>query len=182
VSAPTATLRDRLGIELPILQAPMAGAQGSALAIAVCAAGGLGALPTAMLAPDAMRDELAAVRAATSRPFNVNFFCHTEPTPDPAREAAWRATLAPYYHELGLDVVAIPVGATRKPFDADAADVLRELAPPVVSFHFGLPSRPLLDVIRRTGATILSTATTVDEARWLEERGVHSRAVRRAAS
>jgi nitronate monooxygenase len=160
----------------------MAGAQGSALAIAVCEAGGLGSLPMAMLTPDAMRAEIAAVRAATARPFNVNFFCHAEPAPDAPREAAWRATLAPYYHELGLDVVAIPVGATRKPFDADAADVLRELAPPVVSFHFGLPSRPLLDVIRRTGATILSTATTVDEARWLEERGVHSRAVRRAAS
>jgi len=152
----------------------MAGSQGSALAIAVCEAGGLGSLPMAMLAPDAMRAEIAAVRAATTRPFNVNFFCHAEPAPDPAREAAWRATLVPYYRELGLDVAAIPAGPVRRPFDADAAEVVRELAPPVVSFHFGLPSAPLLDAVRRTGATILSSATTVDEARWLEERGVHA--------
>jgi len=152
----------------------MAGSQGSALAIAVCEAGGLGSLPMAMLSPDAMRAEIGAVRAATARPFNVNFFCHAAPLPDAAREAAWRAALAPYYRELGLDVDAIPAGPGRRPFDADAADVLRELAPPVVSFHFGLPSPSLLDVVRRTGATILSSATTVDEARWLEERGVHA--------
>ena len=152
----------------------MAGVQGSALAIAVCEAGGLGSLPMAMLSPDAMRAEIAAVRAATSRPFNVNFFCHAEPAPDAVREAAWHAMLAPYYRELGLDVDAIPAGPVRRPFDADAADVLRELAPPVVSFHFGLPSTSLLDVVRRTGAAILSSATTVDEARWLEERGVHA--------
>jgi nitronate monooxygenase len=152
----------------------MAGSQGSALPIAVCEAGGLGSLPMAMLSPDAMRAEIAAVRAATARPFNVNFFCHAEPLPDPAREAAWRAILAPYYRELGLDVDAIPTGPARRPFDPDAADVVRELTPPVVSFHFGLPSAPLLDVVRRSGATILSSATTVDEARWLEERGVHA--------
>ncbi len=157
---------------LPIIQAPMAGSQGSALAIAVCEAGGLGSLPAAMLSPDSMRAELDVIHAATSRPFNVNFFCHAEPTADAAREAAWRATLAPYYRELGLDVDAIPAGPVRRPFDIDAAEVVLALRPPVVSFHFGLPSSSLLDVVRRSGATIMSTATTVDEARWLEERGV----------
>ncbi len=157
---------------LPIIQAPMAGSQGSALAIAVCEAGGLGSLPAAMLSPDSMRAELDVIHAATSRPFNVNFFCHAEPTADSAREAAWRATLAPYYRELGLDVDAIPAGPVRRPFDIDAAEVVLALRPPVVSFHFGLPSPSLLDVVRRSGATIMSTATTVDEARWLEERGV----------
>ena len=152
----------------------MAGVQGSALAIAVCEAGGLGSLPMAMLSPDKMHAEIATVRAATSRPFNVNFFCHAEPAPDAAREAAWRATLAPYYHELGLDVDAIPAGPVRRSFDADAANVLLELRPPVVSFHFGLPSKALLDVVRRSGATILSSATTVEEARWLEHRGAHA--------
>ena len=152
----------------------MAGAQGSALAIAVCEAGGLGSLPMAMLAPDAMRAEIAAVRAATSRPFNVNFYCHAAPVVDTAREAAWRDALAPYYRELGLDLDAIPTGPARRPFDAAAAELLGTLTPPVVSFHFGLPSASLLDVVRRTGATILSSATTVDEARWLEERGVHA--------
>src|SRR3954465_4290432 len=168
------SLPDFLGMALPIIQAPMAGSQGSTLAIAVCEAGGLGSLPAAMLSADAMRAEIEVVRAATSRPFNLNFFCHAEPTADAAREAAWRTALAPYYRELGLDVDAIPTGPARRPFDADAADVLRELGPPVVSFHFGLPSRSLLDAVRRTGATILSSATTVDEARWLEERGVHA--------
>jgi nitronate monooxygenase len=165
-------LNDRLDVALPIIQAPMAGSQGSALAIAVSEAGGLGSLPMSMLSPDAMRAEIGAVRAATSRPFNVNFFCHAEPAPDAAREAAWRATLAPYYRELGLDVDTIPAGPVRRPFDTDAAEVLLELGPPIVSFHFGLPSAPLLDAARRSGAVILSTATTVDEARWLEERGV----------
>ena len=150
----------------------MAGSQGGALTIAVCEAGGLGSLPAAMLSPDAMRGEIEVIRAATSRPFNVNFFCHAAPTADAAREAAWRTSLAPYYRELGLDIDAIPAGPVRRPFDTDAAEVVLALRPRIVSFHFGLPSPSLLDVARRSGATILSTATTVDEARWLEERGV----------
>lgn len=160
------------GIALPILQAPMAGVQGSALAIAVSEAGGLGALPCAMLGPDAIRTELAAIRAATSRPFNVNFFCHTAPAPDATREAAWRAALAPYYAELGIDAAAIPAGAGRRPFDAEAAEVLEAFRPPVVSFHFGLPPPELLARVRAWGAKVLSSATTVDEARWLEAHGV----------
>src|SRR5207249_5898169 len=91
-------------VDLPIIQAPMAGAQGSALAVAVSNAGGLGSLPCALLGPDAMRTELTAIRAQTARPVNVNFFCHTPPAASAEREAAWRATLAPYYQELGLDV------------------------------------------------------------------------------
>jgi len=160
------------GIALPILQAPMAGVQGSALAIAVSEAGGLGALPCAMLGPDAIRTELAAIRAATPRPFNVNFFCHTAPVPDATREAAWRAALAPCYAELGIDAAAIPAGAGRRPFDAEAAEVLEAFRPPVVSFHFGLPPPELLARVRAWGAKVLSSATTVDEARWLEAHGV----------
>ena len=104
-------LRRSLGIELPVIQAPMAGAQGSALAIAVCNAGGLGSLPAAMLDTDGLRREVAAVRAATARPFNVNFSCHTVVAPDADREARWRRTLAPYYRELGLDPAAIPASS-----------------------------------------------------------------------
>ncbi|WP_293997415.1 NAD(P)H-dependent flavin oxidoreductase [Sphaerotilus sp.] len=161
-----------LGTDLPILQAPMAGAQGSALAVAVSNAGGLGALPCAMLGPDALRQELAAIRAHTDRPFNVNFFCHTPPAPDAAREAAWRATLAPAYAEFGIDPDTLPAGPGRRPFDADSADLLAAFAPPVVSFHFGLPSPELLARVRRWGAKVLSSATTVEEARWLEAHGV----------
>jgi nitronate monooxygenase len=165
------SLRDLLGIDLPILQAPMAGVQGSALAIAVSEAGGLGALPCAMLSPEAMRKELSAIRAATSRPFNVNFFCHAPPALDPDRESAWRRRLAPYFEELKIDPAGV-AGASRAPFSAEAADVLAEFEPPVVSFHFGLPSPELLSRVRRWGARVLSSATTVEEALWLEERGV----------
>lgn len=166
------SLQDLLGISLPIIQAPMAGVQGSALAIAVSNAGGLGSLPCAMLGPDAMRQEIAAIRAQTHRPFNVNFFCHTPPETSAQRDAAWRDALAPYFRELGLDPDATPSGASRRPFDAEAADILAEFRPPVVSFHFGLPSPALLDRLRGWGARIVSSATTVDEARWLEAQGV----------
>jgi nitronate monooxygenase len=166
------SLQSLLGIELPIIQAPMAGVQGSALAVAVSNAGGLGSLPCAMLGPEAMRQELAAIRAQTTRPFNVNFFCHTPPLPSAEREAAWRAVLAPYYDELGVDVGTAPGGSSRAPFGPAAADALEEFRPAVVSFHFGLPSPELLARVRAWGAKVLSSATTVDEARWLEERGV----------
>jgi nitronate monooxygenase len=164
-------LHDLLGIELPIIQAPMAGVQGSALAIAVSNAGGLGSLPCAMLTPDAMRRELASIRSQTGRPYNVNFFCHTRPVPDAGREQAWQETLSSYYREFGLDARAsAQVG--RAPFSAEAANILEEVRPPVVSFHFGLPSADLLARVRAIGAKILSTATTVEEALWLEARGV----------
>ncbi|WP_395685320.1 NAD(P)H-dependent flavin oxidoreductase [Caenimonas koreensis] len=166
------TLQELLGIELPIIQAPMAGVQGSALAVAVCNAGGLGSLPCAMLSLDALRSELMAIKAQTSKPFNVNFFCHTPPVPSAEREATWRATLAPYFNEFGIDADKIAPGAGRAPFTAEAADVLDEFKPAVVSFHFGLPTAPLLARARAWGAKIFSSATTVDEALWLQAQGV----------
>src|SRR5437764_5192578 len=99
-------LQTLLGVELPIIQAPMAGVQGSALAIAVSNAGGLGSLPCAMLGQDALRAELTTIHQQTDRPYNVNFFCHRSPTPDAAGDAAWRAALAPYYREFGIDAAA----------------------------------------------------------------------------
>jgi nitronate monooxygenase len=161
-----------LGIERPIIQAPMAGVQGSALAIAVCNAGGLGSLPCALLSTEGIRTELEAIVGATDRPYNVNFFCHTPPAVDPEREADWRNLLRPYYEELGLDLASIPAGPGRTPFSADAADVLSEFEPPIVSFHFGLPRPELLQRVRSWGAKVLASATTLDEARWLEARGV----------
>jgi nitronate monooxygenase len=165
-------LQKILGIDLPIIQAPMAGVQGSALAIAVSNAGGLGSLPCAMLDLDGMRKELAAIRAQTTGPFNVNFFCHVQPEPSAEREAVWRAALSPYFAELGIDLKAIVAGQSRSPFNREAASLLSEFKPAVVSFHFGLPSDELLSSVRSWGAKILSSATTVDEARWLEARGV----------
>lgn len=166
------TLSELLGIELPIIQAPMAGAQGSALTIAVSNAGGLGSLPCAMLGPDAMRKELAAIRAGTDKPFNVNFFCHVQPPPNAEREAAWRAALAPYFAEFGIDIRAVASGPGRAAFNDETAELLAEFAPPVVSFHFGLPPAPLLARVRAWGAKVLSSATTVEEALWLEANGV----------
>ena len=166
------TLQQLVGVELPIIQAPMAGVQGSALAVAVSNAGGLGSLPCAMLGPDAMRDELAAIKAQTGKPFNVNFFCHVPSAPDGEQEAAWRDALSPYYREFGIDRDSIPKGPGRAPFSSEAVDVLSEFKPAVVSFHFGLPSAELLARARALGSKIFSSATTVEEARWLEAHGV----------
>lgn len=166
------TLQELLKIDLPILQAPMAGVQGSALAVAVSNAGGLGSLPCATLSIEALRKELTAIRAQTNKPFNVNFFCHTQPAPNAEQEAIWRAKLSPYFHEHGIDTSAIPTGPGRLPFGEEAAELLSEFKPDVVSFHFGLPSEALLARLRSWGAKILSSATTVDEARWLEAHGV----------
>lgn len=160
------------GTELPIIQAPMAGSQLSAMAIAVSNAGGLGSLPCAMLAPEAIGKELAAIQAGTKKPYNVNFFCHEPPAPDAAREAAWKAKLAPYYKEFGIDAEKIQAGPGRMPFSQEAADVLQAFKPAVVSFHFGLPSKALLARVRSWGSKIISSATTVKEARWLEAQGV----------
>ena len=171
-SAQTSSFTRLLGIDLPLIQAPMAGVQGSALAAAVCNAGALGSLPCAMLSLPALQGELQALSAQTSWPYNVNFFCHSPPVPDAARQAAWQAALAPYYAELGLDAADIAPGAGRSPFSHEAADVLEPFRPAVVSFHFGLPSAELLARVRGWGSKILSSATTVAEARWLEAHGV----------
>src|SRR5215813_14249879 len=128
------TLQELLGTSLPIIQAPMAGSQGSALAIAVSNAGGLGSLPCAMLGLDAMREELAAIRAQTTKPFNVNFFCHAQPEASAEREKVWRAALSRYFAEFGIDPETIPAGPGRAPFSAEVAELLSEFRPAVVSF------------------------------------------------
>lgn len=161
-----------LGIDLPLIQAPMAGVQDNRLTIAVSNAGGLGSLPAAMLTMEALRNELKALQAGTTNPTAVNFFCHTPPIPDAGREAAWRQALAPYYKELGIDSRAIASGPGRMPFSSEAADIVSDFKPAVVSFHFGLPSAELLARVRSWGSKILSSATTVAEARWLESQGV----------
>jgi nitronate monooxygenase len=165
------TIQRLFGIELPIIQAPMAGVQGSAMAIAVSNAGGLGSLPCAMLSIETMRNELSAIRAHTDKPYNVNFFCHTMPAPDEERETIWRKALAGYYEEWHIDAATMPNTPVRRPFTSEAADVLAEFKPPVVSFHFGLPSADLIDRVKSWGAKVISSATTVEEAIWLESNG-----------
>jgi nitronate monooxygenase len=161
-----------VGTRLPIVQAPMAGAQAGAMAVAACEAGALGSLPCAMLTVEGMRAELELIRSRTKQPYNVNFFCHVAPEIDAAREAGWRERLAPYYSQFGIDAAKIPAGPGRSPFTAAAADVLEDYRPPVVSFHFGLPEAALLARVKSWGAKVMASATTVEEARWLEARGV----------
>ncbi len=168
---PDTRIVDLLHVDVPILLAPMAGAGGSELAIAVAEGGGLGSLPCALLSPAQAHGDLATFRQRTSRPVNLNFFCHQPPAADAERDAAWRNRLESYYLELGLDPHAPLPAATRMPFDAAMCDVVVEQKPEVVSFHFGLPAPDLLARVKETGAKILSTATTVEEARWLDDRG-----------
>jgi nitronate monooxygenase len=168
---PNRRMLDVLGLDHPIIQAPMAGYVGSEMAVAVLAAGGLGSLPCGLLTPKQVRDEMAKIRAQTNKPINLNFFCH-RPKPDEAADTAWRKRLAPYYVELGLDPTApITPPPLRRPFDADMCDVVVELKPEIVSFLFGLPEAALIKKLKAAGCFIVTTATTVAEGRWLEEHG-----------
>ncbi len=162
---------ETLGIDYPILLAPMAGAGTPELAIAVSEAGGLGSLPCAMLSPEEIKAQVLTIQQRTSRPVNVNFFCHKPPAPNPEREATWKRRLEPYYRELGLDPAAPVSAASRTPFSDVHCVLLEELRPAVASFHFGLPEERLLARVRAAGCKVLSSATTVAEARWLEARG-----------
>ncbi len=167
---PDRRLVELFDVDVPIVQAPMAGAQGAALAAAVSEAGGLGSLPCSLLDAEGMRAELAAFREMTSRPVNVNFFCHDDHPVDGRSEAAWREVLAPYYTELGIaDADQYEVAII--PFDEGRCDVVEEMRPEVVSFHFGLPPDDLLDRVRATGARVIASATTVPEAEWLAAHG-----------
>jgi nitronate monooxygenase len=158
-------------IDVPIVQAPMAGAGTSPLAIAVSEAGGLGSLPCAQMSVAQAREAMDTTCRGTARSVNVNFFCHQAPAIDAERAAAWQARLAPYYAEHGLDPAAQVAIAGRKPFDAEYCTIVEDYKPQVVSFHFGLPDRSLLGRVKATGAKVISSATTVAEARWLEDHG-----------
>ncbi len=162
-----------LGVELPVIQAPMAGAQDEELACAVANAGGLGSLPCALLSPTAVLEQVARFRQRARAPVNLNFFCHRLPSPAPQALAQWRARLTPYYQELQISDEA-QGSSSRRPFDAAMCEVVEQLRAEIVSFHFGLPETSLLERVRVAGAVIFATATTVAEARFLEDAGVHA--------
>ncbi|MCC8965329.1 nitronate monooxygenase [Bradyrhizobium sp. Pear76] len=168
---PDRRLIDRFKTEFPIVLAPMAGVMDAELVIAVAQGGGLGSLPCAMLSAEKAREQVNIIRQRVSAPVNLNFFCHKAVDADPAREATWRQRLAPYYREHGLDPNAPINAANRAPFDAAFCAVVEELKPEVVSFHFGLPEPKLLQRVKAAGAIVMSSATTVKEAIWLEENG-----------
>lgn len=164
-------IMDFFAIKIPIIQAPMAGVQDADLAIAACRAGALGSLPCAMLDADKIRSEVVKIRNQTAAPFNLNFFCHKEPGEDQARDRAWRESLSRYYTEFGLDMNQKPAGPQRRPFDEDMCRLVEELRPSVVSFHFGLPNSDFIKRVKAVGARVLSSASTVEEALWLEQNG-----------
>lgn len=168
---PDRRILDLFNIDVPIMQAPMAGAGTSQLAIAVSEAGALGALPCAQMTVAQAREALDTTCRGTSRSININFFCHQWPAVDADRTAAWRARLAPYYAEYGLDVTAQTVAARRNPFDGEYCTIVEDYRPQVVSFHFGLPDRSLLERVKAAGARVVSSATTVAEASWLADHG-----------
>jgi nitronate monooxygenase len=169
---PDRRLLELLKIELPIVQAPVAGAMDWELAAAAAEAGALGSLPCAMLNADQVRAQLGKIRAHTKKPINLNFFCHTPPMLNNEREAHWRERLAPYYRELAIDPAAPIPSSNRTAFDPAMCEIVEDMKPEVVSFHFGLPEPGLLKRVKRAGCIVISSATTSAEARWLEEHGV----------
>jgi nitronate monooxygenase len=167
---PRTDFLDLLGIAHPIVQAPMSGFTTPALAAAVCNAGGLGSIGCATMPPAAIREQAAAVRQATNRPFNLNFFVHAPPAVAPEAAARVRAGLAPWFAEFGLGTVPDP-SAPFPPFDQERLDLVLELRPRVVSFHFGLPPSAAIRRIKEAGCLVFSSATTVGEARSLAAGG-----------
>ncbi|MCW5736902.1 MAG: nitronate monooxygenase [Enhydrobacter sp.] len=164
-------LLDLFGIEHPIIQAPMAGPVSPQMVIAASEAGALGSLAGAMLTAETLRGELQIVQQGTGRAINVNFFVHPDPEPDAAREAGWRKRLEAYYRELGLAADAGKNAPTRSPFTAAMCEVVLEFKPRVVSFHFGMPDAALLRRVKDAGLLVMSSATSAEEARWLEGHG-----------
>lgn len=171
IAWPDTRLLKLFAIEVPILLSPMAGAADSALAIAVGNAGGLPSLPCAMLTHSQIREEVGLIRIGTRAPLNLNFFCHQTPAANPEADKAWKDLLQPYYQELGADFKAPTPVSNRAPFDEASCALVEELKPEVVSFHFGLPPAEFVQRVKAAGANVISSATTVQEAVWLEQRG-----------
>ena len=168
---PDRRIIDLFKTEFPIVLAPMAGIMDADLVIAAAQGGALGSLPCAMLSAEKAREQVNIIRQRVSAPVNMNFFCHTPVDADPAREAGWKARLGSYYKELGVDPAAPINAANRAPFDEAMCAVVEELKPEVVSFHFGLPDPALVKRVKAAGCIVMSSATIVKEAIWLEENG-----------
>ena len=168
---PDRRLIDLFKTEFPIVLAPMAGVMDADLVIAAAQGGALGSLPCAMLSAEKAREQVQVIRQRVSAPVSMNFFCHKQAAVDPSQEAAWKERLSPYYKEFGLDPAAPITAANRAPFDGAMCEVVEELKPEIVSFHFGLPEQGLLARVKAAGCKVMSSATTVREAVWLEENG-----------
>jgi nitronate monooxygenase len=168
---PDRRLVDLFKTEFPIVLAPMAGVMDAELVIAAAQGGALGSLPCAMLSVEKTREQINIIRQRVSAPVNMNFFCHTPVDADPQREATWKQRLAAYYNEFDVDPAAPINIANRAPFNASMCELVEELKPEVVSFHFGLPDEALLKRIKAAGSIVIASATIVREAVWLEQHG-----------
>jgi len=169
---PDTRLLDLFGIELPIVQAPMANSTGVEMAMEVAKAGGLGSLPCASLTPDKIRDDVATFRTQPGKPVHLNFFCHQEAPDNPDKDRAWLERLSPYFAELGVAPPPLPLPAGHPPFGEETCQLVEDLRPDIVSFHFGLPPAPLLARVKKVGCTVLSSATSLREAKHLLDRGI----------
>lgn len=170
-SWPDCRLLDLLHLEIPIIQAPMAGADSIALARSVAKTGALGSLACALLGSGAVGQAAHALRDQMNRPINLNFFCHSMSLPTPAVRDKWKQKLSTHYKRLGLNIELIPESRLRMPFDDEMCDVLEKVMPEIVSFHFGLPAPALVERVKKQGAKVLSSATSVREAVWLQDHG-----------
>lgn len=167
------TVIERLGLNVPLIQAPMAGTSTPQLAAAVSNAGALGSIGIGATDAAGARAMIAEVRERTEKPFNVNVFVHDAPTPDPEREAGWLDWLRSLFVEFGAE----PPAALQPAYGTFVGDhemlaLLIEQAPPVVSFHFGVPSAEAISALHERGVMLLATATSVEEAKALEAAGI----------
>ena len=164
-------LTKMLGVDVPIVQAPMAGSAGLDMAVAVAGAGGLGSLACAPLDAQGLKDLLQAAAKATNKPLNFNFFCHKPPKENPEQDAAWLDKLSPYFDEICLDKPQSLQMNSLQSFDEDRCAVIEAQPPAVVSFHFGLPEDAFVQRLKAAGVKVMSSATTVEEDRYLEAHG-----------
>ena len=169
---PDRRLIDLFEIEHPLVLAPMAGISTVELAVSVCEAGGLGSISCATMQPALATRTIQELRKRTSRPINVNFFCHSPAKADAPREHAWHERLSFYRRELGIEQEPPMSRLDIAPFGEAMCTVVENIKPEVVSFHFGLPAPELLNRVKAAGGRVMSSATTVEEACWLEMCGV----------
>jgi nitronate monooxygenase len=168
---PNRRLIELLKTEHPIVLSPMSRIGSVELAASVCAAGGLGALGCALLSPDMAASEVARLRKLTDRPFNLNFFCHQPTTPDAGKESAWLDRMLAYYQEYGIAFDAATPRMAVEPFDEAMCCLVEDVRPAVVSFHMGLPAAGFVKRFKAAGCLLMSSATTIEEAIWLEVHG-----------
>lgn len=169
---PRRDLIDLLEIDHPIVQAPMGGESTPAMAVAVSNAGGLGGVGCSLMSLEELRTTADTLRSSTNRSFNLNFFAHPAPQEDEAVNARTRALVTPFYEELGLEDVPREGRSPCDTFTEDKLKVLLDIRPKVISFHFGLPPLHMVKALQDVGSLVLCSATTVAEARMLNDAGI----------